>query len=72
MNQTDIQDRISDILAEMQDLASDAELSYGEILIEVALAMTRECTGQDLTAEERKKEIAQFLAAVQQKAEAAA
>jgi hypothetical protein len=72
MNETDIQERISDILVEMTDLATDAELSYGEILIEVALAMIRECTGQDLTAEERNKEIAQFLAAIQQRAEAPA
>jgi len=70
MNQTDIEDRISDILAEMTDLASDAELSYGEVLIEVALAMVRECTGKDLTPEEKAKETSQFLQALKQRAEA--
>jgi hypothetical protein len=72
MNKTDIDERISDILAEMTDLATDADLSYGEVLIEVGLAMIRECTGQDLTAEEKAKETNQFLQALQQKAQVAA
>ena len=72
MNEFDIEDCISDILADIDALASDTELSTGEILIKVALAMIRECTGQDLTAEEKAKETSQFLQALQQKAQSVA
>jgi hypothetical protein len=71
MNQTDIQERISDILADIDDLATDSDLSTGEILLEVALGMIRECNGHDMNPEERKVAINQFLEAVRLKAVAA-
>jgi len=71
MNETDIQERISDIIADIQDLATDADLSTGEVLINVALEIIRESTGcEHLTGKDKAREIAQFLAVVQQKAEA--
>lgn len=70
MKEDDIRDRITDIIADMDLLASDAELSMGEVLIEVALEIVRECTGNDLTVEERNQQITQFLGAIQRKAEA--
>ena len=70
MKESDIRERIDDILADMDDLASDSDLSLGEVLLEVALATVRQCTGKDLTAEEKAKETSQFLQALQQRAEA--
>jgi hypothetical protein len=72
MNESDIRDRIDDILADIDCLATDTDLSTGEILIKVFLAMISECTGQDLAPEERAKAITDFLRAIQQKAEASA
>ena len=65
----EIQERIETILAEIDDLSMDTELSPAEILVRLALRMIDGCSGkEDQTAEERTDMIKQFFASVTEKA----